>query len=624
MATATLTPSTAGAFTPSGANNLPAAVSTSPATGSAMATTGNGGAISPANNPATVVNDFAGNTWLQFKVFAKTSLHDPKVRRYLPLVIAAIALVLLASLYTSMTAQTYRAVIPNMSEADKQAAFEALEVAKLQPRVDSSSGELQVSTDDYYRARIVLAAQGLPRAGVTGGMDSLKDQNAMTTSQFMEQVRVNSAIEQELSHTIGQIATVASARVHLAQPRQSVFVRDRVPPKASVVVSPYPGRVVAREQVQAIVHLVASSIPYLASENVTVVDTTGNLLTSSAQESSLGMTAAQTEHQQKLEETYRGRIEEILSPVVGAMNVRSQINLALDFTQIESTLENYDNAEKGPKTRSEVLAEDRSNRPDAAGVPGALSNVPPPNATATTNTAAGQQGSSQTAMSGTSSSRTTRNYELDRTVRHTKNAMGNVQRLTVAVVVNERPAPAPKEDETVDPNAPATVPFTEAELKRMEDLVRMVVGYDAQRGDVVTVVPTRFEAAPEMPKLPWYEDQAIMANAKTGVVAGLFALFLLTVIRPVVKHLIAPPLSEVSELAAAGELSEEDMRMIQLGDGESLEEIKAKLKPKKSSISMDMLDTANTYDDKVALVRMLVAEDTARVANVLKGMIRAV
>ena len=158
----------------------------------------------------------------------------------------------------------------------------------------------------------------------------------------------------------------------------------------------------------------------------------------------------------------------------------------------------------------------------------------------------------------------------------------------------------------------------------MQNLVRMVVGYDQARGDVVTVVPAAFKAPPKLPTLPWYEDETIMRHAKTGVIATVFILFLLTVVRPVVKHLISPPLvGDDGEPLAPGELSAEEMRMIQLGDGESLEEIKAKLKPKKSSISMDMLDTANTYDDKVALVRMLVAEDTARVANVLKSMIKA-
>jgi flagellar M-ring protein FliF len=609
MATAIMDQNTAGNFTPATVG------------GTAMTTTGNnapavtnGGGFPPALNAPT-------NYASEFKDFVRTVLTTPATRRYLPLVMAVVAAIVFGVLYASMTATVFRVLVPNMSEADKQAAYEALDVSQLNPRIDTATGQLTVPTENYHRARIVMASQGLPRAVNTGGIDSLKEQNAMTTSQYMEQVRVNAAIEQELSYTISKIDAISAARVHLAQPHQSVFVRDRVPPKASVVVSSYSGRVIEPSHVKAIVHMVASSVPFLSAENVTVVDTTGNLLTASSQADALGLTSAQTEHKQKLEQTYRQRIEEILAPIAGPMNVRSQVNLVLDFTETESTQEAYDNADKGPKTRSEVLAQDNTMRADAAGVPGALSNVPPPDAGVTTNTAAATN--TNTNQSGTSSKRETRNYELDRTVRHTKSATGQVERLSVAVVINE-PAPDPlPADAPADQVALKSKPFTDAELEHMQSLVRMVVGYNAERGDVVTVVPAQFKAAPPMPTLPWYEDETIMRHAKTGVIATLFVLFLLTVVRPVVKHLIAPPLvNEEGEPLAPGELSADDLKMIQLGDGESLEEIKAKLKPKKSSISMDMLDTANTYDDKVALVRMLVAEDTARVANVLKSMIK--
>ena len=613
MATATMDSTTAGNMTPA---TVQGGALTAPNAGgqNLPATTPGGDGAPPLEQRAGVAATMA-----DFKSYVNDVFTNPSTRRWLPLVVAAVALVVFFVLYQYMTATVFRVLVPNMSEADKQAAYEALDVAQMDPRIDPNNGQLTVPTENYHRARIVLASQGLPRAAQSGGLDALKDQNAMTTSQYMEQVRVNAAIEQELSYTIGKIDAISAARVHLAQPRQSVFVRDRVPPKASVVVSPYPGRVIEPSQVQAIVHMVASSVPFLSAENVTVVDTMGNLLTASAQEDALGLTAAQTQHKEKLEQTYRQRIEEILSPLAGPLNVRSQINLVLDFTQVESTQENYDDNKGGPKTRSEVLAEDRTNRKDAAGIPGALSNVPPPDAASTTNTSANTS-SEETAQS--LSKRSTRNFELDRTVRHTKQAQGQVRRLTVAVVINERQADAAA---GADGNAePGSKPYTEAELAHMQSLVRMVVGYDEARGDVVTVVPAAFKAPPKLPTLPWYEDETIMRHAKTGVIATVFILFLLTVVRPVVKHLIAPPLvGDDGEPLAPGELSAEEMRMIQLGDGESLEEIKAKLKPKKSSISMDMLDTANTYDDKVALVRMLVAEDTARVANVLKSMIKA-
>lgn len=618
MATAIMDPSASASMSPAALAGTAVATAGNTAVAAPLAAGAQGGAaLATLDSRAGL-----GATLADFKTFVRETITNPSSRRWLPLAVAGVALLVFLVLYQYMTATVFRVLIPNMSEADKQAAYEALDVSQLNPKIDSQSGQLTVPTENYHRARLVLAAQGLPRAAQTGGLEALKDQNAMTTSQYMEQVRVNAAIEQELSYTIGKIDAISAARVHLAQPRQSVFVRDRVPPKASVVVAPYPGRVIEPAQVQAIVHMVASSVPYLSAEHVTVVDTMGKLLTASAQEDALGLTAAQTQHKEKLEQTYRQRIEEILAPLAGPMNVRSQVNLVLDFTQVESTQENYDDNKGGPKTRSEVLSEDRTNRKDAAGVPGALSNVPPPDATANTQTGAAASASEDTAQN--LSKRETRNFELDRTVKHTKMAQGDVKRLSVAVVVSERQAEvAAAAEGDAKAAAPQSKPYSEAELAHMQTLVRMVVGFNEARGDVVTVVPAAFKAAPKLPGLPWYEDETIMRHAKTGVIATVFILFLLTVVRPVVKHLMAPPaVGEDGEVLAPGELSAEDMRMIQLGDGESLEEIKAKLKPKKSSISMDMLDTANTYDDKVALVRMLVAEDTARVANVLKSMIK--
>jgi flagellar M-ring protein FliF len=482
-----------------------------------------------------------------------------------------------------------------------------------------------VPSNRFHEARIFLASQGLPKAGATG-LDSLKEQSSMTTSQFMEQVKVNAAMEQELARSIMQIGSVQSARVHLATPKQSVFVRDRTPPKASVVLAPYPGRAVSASQVQAIVHLVSSSVPYLAPDHVTVVDNVGKLMTESATEQKLGLTSAQEQHKQQLEEVYRNRIMQILAPMVGEANVRSQVNLSLDFTQIESTTEDFDNRDKGPRTRSEVLAEDRAASRAAEGVPGALANTPPADPTTTNatqvdaNKGSGESGSKL-------SSRSTRNFELDRTVRHVRNATGGIMKVSVAVVVNERPAAPPAKDAPVVPNAPTTQAYTPQELEQMLQVVRGVVGFDQQRGDNVSVVPAKFEPATALETIPWYLEDAVQTGIKGGLLAISFIVFMLIVVRPIMRNMYATNAVADDEQAKAalsdGELSEDDMRMIQIGEGESLEEIKAKLKPKKSSISMDMLDTANTYDDKVALIRMLVAEDSGRVANVLKGMIKA-
>ena len=554
-------------------------------------------------------------------------IQQPSVRRALPFILMLVVVVIFALIYSGMQSTPYRPVMPGLQEADQQAAFNSLKTADFQPKIDAVTGQLTVPTDRFHEARIFLASQGLPKSGATG-LDGLKDQSSMTTSQFMEQVKVNAAMEQELARSIMQIGSVQSARVHLATPKQSVFVRDRTPPKASVVLAPYPGRAVSASQVQAIVHLVSSSVPYLSPDQVTVVDNVGKLMTESATEQKLGLTSAQEQHKLQMEEVLRGRIMQILSPMVGEANVRSQVNLVLDFTQTESTTEDFDSRDKGPRTRSEVVAVDRASARDAEGIPGSLSNTAPAPPTTTNNTQLDPTASAPDANNNkTTSNRSTRNFELDRTVRHVRTASGGIQKVSVAVIVNERPAPPLAKDAPVVPNAPKSIAYTPQELDQMLQVVRGVVGFNAERGDSVSVVPAKFETPAVLESMPWYLEETVQNGFKSGLLAISFIVFMLIVVRPIMRGMMASKaLAEEAKAKAAaladGELSPEDMKLIQLGEGESLEDIKAKLKPKKSSISAEMLDTANTYDDKVAIIRMMVAEDSGRVANVLKGMIK--
>ena len=595
----------------------------------------NGGTLRA--NPSDAANTFAGSGGAMvttgsgpFAIINQTMM-NPSIKKALPFMVMAIVLLLFVAVYSAVNAPTYRPIVAGMTEADQQLAFDALKTAAFNPILDTTNGQITVPSKRYHEARIFLASKGLPKTGQSG-MDSLKDQSSMTTSQFMEQVRYTAAIEQELVRSILQIDSIAAARVHLALAKQSAFVRDRTPPKASVVVTPQPGRMMTPSQVQAVVHLVASSVPLLTPDNVAVVDNLGKLITDSATDSALGLTSAQTQHKQKMEEVYRQRVNQILMPIAGDANVRSQVNLQLDFSQTEVTTEDFDTRDKGPKTRSEVLSEDRNTSKDAAGIPGALSNTPPaapaaaPNAAAAATTPATDDKSLLT-------NRSTRNYELDRSVRHVKSATGTVERLSVAVVINERqPTPQPKNDKGETPEAKAN-PYTPEEMERMQSLVRSVVGFNEARGDVVTVIPARFEAEPVFDmSVVWYKDEVLMNQIKSGVIGLMFVAFLLLVVRPAVMHLLgreqaaaeaaATLLIEQAKPMPDGELSAADMNAIQLGEGETLEQLKAKLKPKKSNISLEMLDTANSYDDKVALVRMIVAEDSARVASVLKNMIK--
>ena len=617
---------------------------------------GNGGAMANANsmnNGGMVANGYNNGGMVSPEDYSglfgpiQRTLAQPAVKRALPVLVIALVCLLFAVIFVAMNQPAYRPVMTGVTEGDQQAVFEALKAADYKPIIDSANGQVTVPTDRYHAARIFLASKGLPKTMPTG-LDALKEQSALTTSQFMEQARYNAAMEQELARTILQIETIQTARVHLAITKPSVFVRDRTPPKASVVVTPQSGRTVSPLQVQAMVHLIASSVPLLTPDNVVIVDNFGKLMTESASELAMGLTAGQTKHKQNQEDLYRQRVLQILSPIVGDANVRSQVNLALDFSQTETTVEDYDTAGKGPKTRSEIISEDRNSSKEASGVPGTLSNTAPPAPTTTGNTQATPPPGSD--ERNTIAARSTRNYEIDRSVRHTKSATGDIQRLSVAVVINERaPTPQPKNDKGEDV-PPVPNPYTPEEIERMTQLVRGVVGFDETRKDVVSVVQAKFE--PEIPvdlSIPWHKDESIMNSIKVATLGVAFIGFLLIIVRPYVMHTLNKEKEAAASAAKAIQMEQEAIVATaqaaiaaeesakrealalenpaaeaeeESNGAETLAEIKAKMKPKKSNISAEMLDTANTYDDKVALIRMVVAEDQGRVASVLKNMIR--
>jgi len=639
-------------------------------------------------------------------------VRQPTVKKALPIIVILMVVAAFGLASMSMKTPSYRALTMMLPETDKQLAIETLKAGNFSPQVDNNTGQIMVPGDKYQEARMLLASKGLPRTEAQG-MDTLKDMPAMTTSQFMEQVRYNNAMEQELAKTISQIAGIRNARVHLAAPKQSVFVRDRVPTKASVIITRAPGKQVSSANVQAIISLVASSVPYLAPENVSVVDNYGTLMNEMLGEAPLGLTGAQLQQKQQMEDLYRTRLIQLLAPIVGETNVSAQVSLQLDFTQEEITTEDFDQRDKGPKTRSELFVEDRNSFKDAIGVPGSLSNTPPnpPQNPASSETSVADPNKGVSEKGVQVVARSTKNYELDRAVRHTKSAMGNVQKLGVGVLINERPIPAgTKVEKPADGSAaPTTIPYTQEELDRLNQLVRGAVGFNDKRGDVVTVVATRFEPPVDPDAVPWYKDESLASLANSGVVALLFISFLLFVVRPMIKKLNKPEIDPASLAAAAlaaasaeaasaekmrteriaaaeadaavratqerlaREEAEEKVRKakeeelmqlqmaeeasaaesvqmaeeeaareaerlaaaseepegptdVELAEGETLEDLKARmgnLKPKKQAIPADLLNNANSYDDKVALIRMIVADNSGRVAGVMRGMIES-
>jgi len=491
-----------------------------------------------------------------------------------------------------------------------------------------------VPASEFHEARIILAAAGLPK-DATSGSSMLKESMPLGTSQFMEQARYNATVEEELAQSIRRINSIKDARVHLALPRQSAFVRDRADPKASVIVTPFAGRAVSDGQVQAIIHLVSSSIPYMIPTNVSVVDQYGRLLTEPAGAKDLN--AKQLELRQKLEADYVDRIIQILGPIFGSANVRAQVNADLDFSVIEQTTENFDPNNTGTRIRSEQLKESSTTEPSASGVPGSLSNEPPspttpvaavgvpadPNAPATPAAAATP---SEPVVRGQERNES-RNYEMDRSVRYVVDPAPRMRRLTVGVAIN---------DAIAAPGAttpPARRPLPAAEITRLTTLVQGTVGFNASRGDVVNIISTSFEPpAPEV-ETPIYLQPQVLDTSKYIAVALAIALLGLLIVRPIIARLTAIPAASENGVLSAGSraaalvggassdataLAEGD---VELREGETLEELKARMKPKKKGISADLLDTANSYDDKVTVVRMLVSQDSKRVALGLKNLI---
>ena len=585
---------------------------------------------------------------------------QPAVKRAMPAIIGLLSLLVVLIFWSVMTSTPYRSVSDGMESADVQLAFEALKSANYDVRINKSTGRLEVPENDFQAARIFLASQGIPRAAAEGGMGSLADGSSMTTSQFMEQVKYNNAIEIELARTISEISTIETARVHLAAPKQSVFVRDRQPAKASVIVKPYRGRVVDPAQVLSIVHLVSASVPYLATQDVTVVDHYGNLLTGSNADKdgtpALNNARFEAEREAELAE----RIRELLIPALGGGNVRTVVNLEMDFTQRETTREQYLDVEGGgPEIRSEVITSDTQTGIAASGVPGGTTNIPPDQPEVVPEGEVAEN-PVNTETATTEREQTTRNYELDKEILFVKEQAGRVTSMTAGVIINDealrdlakrRYYASLDEQSTVTPDlleesgaeggdvaletaAASMAPIPSAELQRFMDdeierfrsLVITALPYDAARGDSLTMTSAPFFTDPPQDyQLPWHKDPAIIEWGRHGMTSiGLVAFFLL-VIAPVLR-VYMPKIEENDALLAEqlidGELSIADRKALE--EGESLDEIKAKLKPKKSAISADMLDTANSYDDKVAVVRLLVAEDAGRVANVLKKMIKPV
>ena len=532
---------------------------------------------------------------------------DPAVQKSVPLVFGVIVAFIGIIVFFTMQKSEMTTLFASLPESEKSAVVQTLKQNGVDVSLNPSTGEVIVPLNDYHQSRMLLAAEGLP-ASVPDGYQSLGDM-PMGTSRSVEAIKIKQSLEAELSRSITYISGISSARVHLAIPEKTVFARELALPSASVFIKLSNGRSLGRQQVKSIVHLVASSVPSLPSENITVIDQFGELLSKPSNDASSTASDEQMSQTMRLGEIYRSRVVSLLTPMVGAGNLKAEINVDMSFTKSEITEESVD--PKGNALRSEQTSLDESANPEARGIPGALSNAPPlaPDLKKETPAAQGAGGNvkqrSQTSV---------KNYEISRKIETTTAQYGQIKKIKAAVIIREKKNIAP--DGTISFDK-----LSDEKLLEIKSLVQEALGFDRVRGDSVTITSSPFVDIMETVSLPWYESDAVRDLAQQLATVLILAIVIFGALHPLLKRVLVPS----GYSAGMGAISsEEDMdnEKIEVSEGESLEDIKAKLKPKKTAISAEMLDTANTYDDKVAVIRMIVGDEAGRVSSVFKRMMQ--
>ena len=509
------------------------------------------------------------------------------------LVALAAALTLGVGLIMWASQPNFIPVFDQMNGRDAATITEALRTDNIPYRIQPRTGVVLVPADQADQIRIKLAASGLPQS-TSIGLELLQQEQALGTSQFIETARYQHALETELGRTISNMRNVESARVHLALPKQSVFIRDRAKASASIMVKLSAGRVLEKGQVAAIVSMVASSIPYLEASQVTIVDQWGRLLSTGDESATTAETRKQYEYARKLEELYANRIEELLTPLVGIGRVRATVTTEVDFSTNEQTQEKF---EADPaKVRSEQNQEQQSQGPiGAAGIPGALTNQPPGAGTTDPNAANGQGNDKP----NNSSRQSTRNYELDKTITHMRRAPGSIKRVSAAVIVDDRISVNEKGETTRTPLEPE-------EIEQFTAMAREAIGFDEQRGDSVVVFNRSFqpveEIAPIEPAPLW--EQPWVWNLSKQVLAGLSVLLLiLMVVRPAMRNLKPSKKASAAATPSDGSLPEDQLSLSHDGTA-------AQLPP-----------PPQVYGDILHMARAMAADDPKRVAKVVKDWV---
>lgn len=509
----------------------------------------------------------------------------------------AIAVAVMGAVWMWGQQPDYRVLFSNFSDRDGGAIVAELEKMNIPYKYAEGGGAVLVPADRVHDARLKLASQGLPKGGNVGF--ELMENQKLGSSQFVERVNFQRAMEGELARSIESVSAVQAARVHLAMPKDSVFVSEQKAPTASVLLNLHPGRVLDLQQISAIVHLVASSVPELPIKNVTVVDQNGNLLSETGKMASAnGMDPSQIKYVQELQQNVVRRIESIITPIVGPNNVRAEATADVDFSRSQQAVESYkpNQTPDAMVIRSQQTSESLNGNGNPGGVPGALTNQPPAPATAPINVnAAPINAPGQNAVApanGTLATNTrkdeTINYEVDKTIQYVQQGVGGLKRLSVAVVVNYK--------QTTDKDGKAVMtPLTKAETVQITNLVKEAMGFNAERGDSINVVNTPFARAEQevIPELPLWKQPGVIQMAKTAGKYLLMALALLILYLRVLK----PMLKKLSEAMARPPASHAQLQ---------------------ADVGMMALPGQRNYQENLSRAQKMANEDPRIVANIVK------
>lgn len=527
------------------------------------------------------------------------------VPRFIGAILGVVVTVLVSiGIYTWGTAPSFTSLYTGLEPGDAAEVVAALQSAAIRYELNAASGSVMVESGRVHEARLNLAAQGLPK-GTAIGVEMLQQEQSFGTSQFVESARYHHAMETELARTIGTMRNVKSARVHLAIPKNSVFVRKQQKPSASVALSLYGGRAIEQGQVNAIIHMVASGISNLTAENVTVVDQNGRLLSSGDMSGSVAMTGREYDYSRQVERDFEQRIEHLLEPIIGAGKVRATVNANIDFTQQESTEELYNNANQTLRSEQSSSSKRFDNR-DGSGVPGALANQPPEGGQLVEGAGGVGQGGLTKAPTN-SNNNVVKNYEVDRTIRHSRQNSGVIKRLTVAVLVDDRIV--------VEDGETTRTPLTEDEIARVTSLVQQTIGFDQQRGDLVNVINASFtplEAIEALPEPSIMDNKWVQFALKWIWPFILILIVIFTILKPSIKGLTSyvPP----APVLASGQGADGEGG----GAGAGGEGGVAQLEHQEDSIPLP-----NDSDEKIEFAKSMVQQDPKKVANVVKDWVGA-